>query len=72
MGRKKSDSPISFPWEKLFSESDNDLDQAISYCSSDHMSSDIIKRAVTTVVSGYNSGSKVTLCNKIKDKRRTI
>jgi hypothetical protein len=72
MGRKKSDSPISFPWEKLFSESDNDLDQAISYCSSDHMSSDIIKRAVTTVVSGYNSGSKVTLCNKIKDKANHI
>ncbi len=68
MGRKRSDSPLSFPWEKLFSASEKDFEQAITYCSSDHMGSDIIKRAVTTVVSGYNSGSKVALCNKIKDK----
>ena len=44
MGRKKSDSPTSFPWEKLFSESDNEFDQAISYCSSDHIGSDTVKR----------------------------
>jgi len=72
MGRKKSDSPISFPWEKLFSESDNDFDQAISYCSSEHIGSDTVKKAVTTVVSGYNSGSKVALCDKIKNKANHI
>jgi len=72
MGRKKSDSPISFPWEKLFSESDNEFDQAISYCSSDHIGSDTVKKAVTTVVSGYNSGSKVALCDKIKTKANHI
>lgn len=72
MGRKKSDSPISFPWEKLFSESDNEFDQAITYCSSEHIGSDTVKKAVTTVVSGYNSGSKTALCNKIKDKANHI
>ncbi len=72
MGRKKSDSPTSFPWEKLFSESDNEFDQAISYCSSDHIGSDTVKKAVTTVVSGYNSGSKVALCDKIKNKANHI
>jgi hypothetical protein len=72
MGRKRSDSPLSFPWEKLFSASENDFEQAINYCSSEHMGTDTIKRAVTTVVSGYNSGSKVTLCNKIKDKANHI
>ena len=72
MGRKKSDSPISFPWEKLFSESDNEFDQAIFYCSSEHIGSDTVKKAVTTVVSGYNSGSKSALCNKIKDKANHI
>ena len=72
MGRKKSDSPTSFPWEKLFSESDNEFDQAISYCSSDHIGSDTVKKAVTTVVSGYNSGSKVALCDKIKTKANHI
>ena len=72
MGRKKSDSPISFPWEKLFSESDNEFDQAIFYCSSEHIGSDTVKKAVTTVVSGYNSGSKAALCNKIKDKANHI
>ena len=72
MGRKKSDSPISFPWEKLFSESDNEFDQAINYCSSEHIGSDTVKKAVTTVVSGYNSGSKAALCNKIKDKANHI
>jgi hypothetical protein len=72
MGRKKSDSPISFPWEKLFSESDNEFDQAIFYCSSEHIGSDTVKKAVTTVVSGYNSGSKTALCNKIKDKANHI
>ena len=72
MGRKKSDSPISFPWEKLFSESDNEFDQAITYCSSEHIGSDTVKKAVTTVVSGYNSGSKAALCNKIKDKANHI
>jgi hypothetical protein len=72
MGRKKSDSPISFPWEKLFSESDNEFEQAISYCSSEHIGSDTVKKAVTTVVSGYNSGSKVALCDKIKNKANHI
>ena len=72
MGRKKSDSPISFPWEKLFSESDNEFEQAISYCSSEHIGSDTVKKAVTTVVSGYNSGSKVALCDKIKNKSNHI
>ncbi len=72
MGRKKSDSPISFPWEKLFSESDNEFDQAITYCSSEHIGSDTVKKAVTTVVSGYNSGSKTALCSKIKDKANHI
>jgi len=72
MGRKKSDSPTSFPWEKLFSESDNEFDQAISYCSSEHIGSDTVKKAVTTVVSGYNSGSKVALCDKIKTKANHI
>ena len=72
MGGKKRDSPISFPWEKLFSESDNEFDQAISYCSSDHIGSDTVKKAVTTVVSGYNSGSKVALCDKIKNKANHI
>ncbi len=72
MGRKKSDSPTSFPWEKLFSESDNEFNQAISYCSSDHIGSDTVKKAVTTVVSGYNSGSKVALCDKIKTKANHI
>ena len=72
MGRKKSDSPISFPWEKLFSESDNEFDQAIFYCSSEHIGSDTVKKAVTTVVSGYNSGSKAALCDKIKDKANHI
>ena len=72
MGGKKRDSPISFPWEKLFSESDNEFDQAISYCSSEHIGSDTVKKAVTTVVSGYNSGSKVALCDKIKNKSNHI
>ncbi len=68
MGRKKTDSPTLFPWDKIFSEDENEFNEAIEYCKSENNGSENLKRAVTTIGSGYNSGSKTVLCERIKQK----
>jgi len=72
MGRKKSDSPTIFPWDKLFSSDEKAFNEGIEYCLSEYSGSDNLKRAVTTIGSGYNSGSKPVLCDRIKIKANQI
>jgi len=72
MGRKKSDSPTLFPWDKLFSDDENTFNQGLDYCKSDYSGSETLKRAVTAIGSGYNSGSKPVLCDRIKQKANQI
>ncbi len=72
MGRKKSDSPTLFPWDKLFSDDENAFNQGLDYCKSDYSGSETLKRAVTAIGSGYNSGSKPVLCDRIKLKANQI
>ena len=72
MGRKKSDSPTIFPWDKLFSSDEKTFNEGIEYCLSEYSGSDNLKRAVTTIGSGYNSGSKPVLCDRIKIKANQI
>ena len=61
MGRKKSDSPTLFPWDKIFSDDENTFNQGLDYCKSEYSGSETLKRAVTAIGSGYNSGSKPVL-----------
>ncbi len=70
MGRRRTDSPLLFPWDKIFSE--DALNEAFEYCKSDSCSADILKKAVTTLVTGYNSGSKSVLCDRLKEKAGEI
>ena len=72
MGRTKSDSPLKFPWDKIFSEDERQLDNAIEYCKSNSSGSENLKRAVTAIGYGYNSGSKSVLCERIKEKAKQI
>lgn len=72
MGRKKSDSPTLFPWDKLFSDDENTFNQGLDYCKSEYSGSETLKRAVTAIGSGYNSGSKPVLCDRIKQKANQI
>jgi hypothetical protein len=72
MGRKKSDSPTLFPWDKLFSDDENTFNQGLDYCKSEYSGSETLKRAVTAIGSGYNSGSKPVLCDRIKLKANQI
>lgn len=72
MGRKKSDSPTLFPWDKIFSDDENTFNQGLDYCKSEYSGSETLKRAVTAIGSGYNSGSKPVLCDRIKQKANQI
>jgi hypothetical protein len=72
MGRTKSDSPLKFPWDKIFSEDERQLDNAIEYCKSNSSGSENLKRAVTAIGYGYNSGSKSVLCERIREKAKQI
>jgi hypothetical protein len=72
MGRTKSDSPLKFPWDKIFSEDERQLDNAIEYCKSNSSGSENLKRAVTAIGYGYNSGSKSVLCERIREKATQI
>ena len=72
MGRTKSDSLLKFPWDKIFSEDERQLDNAIEYCKSNSSGSENLKRAVTAIGYGYNSGSKSVLCERIREKATQI
>ncbi len=70
MGRKKANPPEDFPWDKFLSENEKGIDVAMNICiePEGNTSADTIKRAATTIGIGYNSGDKVSLCNRIKIK----
>ena len=69
---KITDSPDKFPWEYFFSGKEEDYSKAIVLCTSKNTSSLVIKKAVTILNGGTQTGTKEENCDKILNRVKII